>query len=318
MRKIIIPLICYTLIALVLFNIDSISNFLTDFLINNTNLNIKPGNEYTKEYDFLYVQNSTDYVPYSYSDLVNILYSVINQGWDEFTFYCPSEYENCVEDISKLSKDDLTLTHVNNYVHPYNSFDTIKTSFTDSGEIHVTIDYLYTIEQIKEINNYVDEVIKNQYKKDNDDYENLKNIHDYIINHTKYDIKRNDTGESDYESFNAYGPAIQGYATCNGYADLMAIILSKLNYENFKVATTKNEISYESNGHIWNAVKVNNEWLHLDLTWDDPVSKDGKDYLYHKYFLVTTEEMKITDEGNVSVEEHNFNKLYYQEFMINY
>ena len=97
----------------------------------------------------------------------------------------------------------------------------------------------------------------------------------------------------------------------------MAIFLSKLNYENYKVATTAEEISYKSNGHIWNAVKIDGKYLHLDLTWDDPVSNDGKDYLYHKYFLVTTEEMKKADTGSVNVEEHNFNRSIYQEFMNN-
>ena len=106
----------------------------------------------------------------------------------------------------------------------------------------------------------------------------------------------------------------EGYATCNGYADLMAIFLSKLGYENYKIATTKEEISYESNGHVWNAVKIKDKWLHLDLTWDDPVSTDGKDYLYHKYFLVNNEELKKADSGSVNVEEHNFNKSIYLEF----
>ena len=94
----------------------------------------------------------------------------------------------------------------------------------------------------------------------------------------------------------------------------MAIILSKLNYQNYKIATTQDEISYQSNGHVWNALKLSDKWLHLDLTWDDPVSEDGKDYLHHKYFLITTEEMKKADTGNVNVEEHNFNKSVYREF----
>ncbi len=315
MKKYIIPFICYTLILLVLVNSDKISNFLTTTISNNNHLTIEKGNEYTKNYDFLYVSNSTNYIPYSYNDLIDILYSIINQGWEEFTFYCPSEYEECIKDISELSKDDLTLTHINNYVHPYNSFETLKTSITESGEINVKVNYLYNKEEINEINKYVDKVIEELYNVKNDDFENLKKIHDYIINNTKYDITRNDTGESNYKSYNAYGPAVDGYATCNGYADIMAIILSKLNYENYKVATTSEEISYASNGHIWNAVKINNEWLHLDLTWDDPVSADGKDYLYHKYFLVTTEEMLKADGGNVKIEEHNFNKSFYKEFM---
>ena len=316
MKKFIIPLICYTMILMVLINADKISTFLTKTISNNNILTIEPGNEYTKKYNFLYVSNSKEYIPYSYNDLIDILYSVINQGWKEFTFYCPSEYEECIKNISELSKNDLILTHINNYVHPYNSFQTLKTSITESGEINVKVDYLYEDKEIKEINNYVDKIINELYKKENDDFENLKKIHDYIINNTKYDITRNDKGESNYKSYNAYGPAIEGYATCNGYADLMAIILSKLNYENYKIATTSEEISYESNGHIWNAVKINDEWLHLDLTWDDPVSADGKDYLYHKYFLVSTEELLKADDGNVKVEEHNFNKSIYQEFMI--
>lgn len=315
MKKYIIPFICYALILLVLVNSNKISNFLTKTISNNNHLTIEKGNEYTKDYDFLYVSNSENYIPYSYNDLIDILYSIINQGWEEFTFYCPNEYEECIKDISELSKDDLTLTHINNYVHPYNSFETLKTSITESGEINVKVNYLYTNEEINEINKYVDKVIEELYNTKNDDFENLKNIHDYIINNTKYDITRNDTGKSEYKSYNAYGPAVDGYATCNGYADIMAIILSKLNYENYKVATTSEEISYASNGHIWNAVKINNEWLHLDLTWDDPVSADGKDYLYHKYFLVTTEEMLKADGGNVKIEEHNFNKSFYKEFM---
>ena len=316
MKKFIIPIICYSMILLVLLNVDKISTFLTKTISNNNILTIEKGNDYTKNYNFLYVSNSKDYIPYSYNDLIDILYSIINQGWTEFTFYCPSEYEECIKDISKLSKDDLILTHINNYVHPYNSFKTLKTSITESGEIHVNVSYLYNEQEIIEINTYTNKIIKDLYNKNADDFENLKKIHDYIINNTKYDITRNDKGESTYKSYNAYGPAIEGYATCNGYADLMAIILSKINYENYKIATTSEEISYESNGHIWNAVKIQNEWLHLDLTWDDPVSADGKDYLYHKYFLVSTEELIKADDGNVKVEEHNFNKAIYQEFMI--
>lgn len=316
MRKYIIPIICYLSIILILFNVKDITDFLAKTISNNNMLTIDNGNEYTKNYDFLYVKNSDDYIPYSYNDLINIFYSVINQGWKEFTFYCPKEYTDCIKDINILSKDDLNLTHINNFVHPYNSFNTIQTSITESGEVTLNIVYLYDKDEINIINNYVDKLIKDFYKETDDDYENLKRIHDYIINNTKYDIERNDNEESNYKSYNAYGPVVDGYATCNGYADLMAVVLSKLGYENYKIATTSDEISYESNGHVWNALKINDEWLHLDLTWDDPVSTDGKDYLYHKYFLVNTEEMLKADSGNVLVEEHNFNKAIYQEFKI--
>jgi hypothetical protein len=317
MKKHIIPIICYIVIVVLLFNIDKVSTFLSKYISSTPKPTIKEGNEYTKKYDFLFVQNSKDYVPYSYNDLLNIMYSVINQGWEEFTFYCPKEYDNCISDASALSKTNLDLTHANNFVHPYNSYNTITTSITESGEVTIKVNYLYSKKEIDTINSYVDTLIEKLYDSSKDDYENIKAIHDYIINNTRYDVERNDKGTSNYASYSAYGPVVDGYATCNGYADLMAIFLSKLNYENYKVATTAEEISYKSNGHIWNAVKIDGKYLHLDLTWDDPVSNDGKDYLYHKYFLVTTEEMKKADTGSVNVEEHNFNRSIYQEFMNN-
>ncbi len=314
MKKIIIPLICYLLILIILLNVNKITNFLVKTVSSNPVLTIDNGNEYTKDYDFSYVQNSETYIPYSYNDLINIFYSIINQGWKEFTFYCPKEYTDCVKDASKITKDETLLTHINNFVHPYNSFNSIKTSITESGEITVNVIYLYTDDEIIKLNEYVDKLIKDQYKKDSNLYDNLKRIHDYIVNNTKYDVERNDKGESKYRSYNAYGPAFEGYATCNGYADLMAIILFKLNIQNYKIATTKEEISYESNGHVWNALLYEDKWVHLDLTWDDPVSSNGEDFLHHKYFLVDNEALKKADEGSVNVEEHNFNKAIYQEF----
>ncbi len=314
MKKYIIPLICFLSISLILLNIDKLTDVLSKTISNSPVLTINPKNEYTKDYDFKFIKNSKDYTPYSYNDLLDIFFSIINNGWEEFTFYCPNEYYECTNDLVKLTKDKTTLTHINNFVHPYNSFDSIKTAITGSNEISVYITYLYNDNEIKVINDYVNKLINDLYNPNNDDYENIKSIHDYIINNTKYDIERNDTNNSRYKSYIAYGPVVDGYATCNGYADLMAIILSKLNYQNYKIATTSEEISYKSNGHVWNAVKINDEWLHLDLTWDDPVSTDGRDYLYHKYFLVTTEEMGEADTGNVTVEEHNFNKAIYQEF----
>ena len=92
----------------------------------------------------------------------------------------------------------------------------------------------------------------------------------------------------------------------------MAIFLNKFGIKNYKIATTpENE---NSTGHIWNAVYINDKWLHLDITWDDPVAESGKDYLLHKYFLVTNEELQKADEGKVVVTEHNFLKNIYSEF----
>ena len=314
MKKIIVPLICLLITVLTIYKLDDITTFLADALSSRQKLVITSKNEYTKEYDFEYIKRSKDYIPYSIQDLKDIIFSTLNNGWNEFTFYCPNEYETCLDDVEKLTEDKITLAHISNYVHPYNTHDGFNTIIKESGEVTLKVKRLYTDKQITKINTKVDEIINSNYNKNDDDKTNLKRIHDYIINSTKYDIERNNTGDSKYLSYIAYGPAIEGYATCNGYADLMAIILSKLGYENSKIAITSYELGKDKKGHIWNVVKIEDEWLHLDLTWDDPVSKDGKDYLYHKYFLVTKEDMDKADDGEVKLEEHKFNSLYYNEF----
>ena len=314
MKKLLIPTICIFFVLLSLIFLDPLTDSIAKIISNEPTLVIENSNEYTKDTDYLYVQRTKDYIPYSYQDLLNIYYSVINNGWNQFTFYCPKEYTNCLNDISNISEDELILTHLNNYIHPFNSFTNIRTSINENGEITLYIYYLYNEDEIKIIDEKTDELLNNLITSDMDDYTKLKTIHDYIINNVKYDVERNEENSSDYSSYTAYGPLFEGYATCNGYTDLMAIFLTKLGFNNYKVATTPDEISYSSTGHIWNALYYDNSWVHIDLTWDDPVSREQKDYLFHTYFLVTTEAMEEADKGETVIEEHNFNKLFYLEF----
>lgn len=314
MKKILIPILSICIIIATVLFIDPLTDKIASNISSEQEIVLKPSNKYTKNINYLYVQNTNNFTPYSKQDLLNIYYTVIDNGWDQFTFYCPKEYSSCLNDVATISKDELILTHLNNYVHPFNSFTNIKSSISDSGEITLNVYYLYNKDEIKQIDDKTDEVIAELIKDDMEDYDKLKTIHDYIINNTKYDLERNEEKNSKYNSYTAYGPLFEGYATCNGYTDLMAIYLTKLGFNNYKIATTEDEISYSNTGHIWNAVYFEDKWVHLDLTWDDPVSNDNKDYLFHTYFLVDNEAMEKADGGNTVIEEHNFNRLYYLEF----
>lgn len=314
MKKLITPIIACLIIIFTIIYLEPITNYLSNIISKKPDIIIENTNEYSKKASYLYVQYTDNFVPYSFQDMLNIFYTVIDSGWNEFTFYCPDEYKKCLKDAYKISGDELILTHLNNYVHPFNSFTNIKTSISDYGEINIKVYQLYADDFKEKIINKVDELINKLINNKMTDDEKIKTIHDYIINNTKYDVERNLTSESKYNSYNAYGPLFEGYATCNGYTDLMAIFLTRMGYDNYKIATTPDAISYSATGHIWNAVKIDDKWLHLDLTWDDPISSDNKDYLFYTYFLKTTEEVLEADDGETKLEEHNFNKLYYLEF----
>ena len=285
-----------------------------NFFHSNQNEVLKKApNQYQKKTNYKFVQNTDNFTVLSKNDIRNVFYTIVNNGWKEFSFYCPKEYIKCQSDVSDISQDQDLLTHINNFVHPYNGFSNIHTKIDESGQINISVTYFYNEDHIEAINKKVDDIYNEIITDDMDTRTKIKTIHDYIINNTKYDINRNEGKDSLYQSYLAYGPLFQGYGTCNGYTDTMALFLEKMNIPNFKVAMTPEDVTLE--GHVWNAVFLDNQWLHLDLTWDDPVSNDGKDYLSDKYFLITTEELENIDlEGNPPVTDHNFKKNIYLEF----
>ena len=312
LSKAIVPILCLIVVVFVFFQFPKWTDTLATFVIHDKEILIPEDTPYVKKTTFTFVQEATSFIPYSKGDLKSIFYTIVNHGWKEFTFYCPDEYKNCIKDIKEMSSNQDLLTHVNNYVHPYNGFSSVETTINENGEIHMLIHYFYDKQMINDLNQRVNQIYDAIIIEEMSTYDKILAIHDYIINHTKYDVERNNDGTSRYNSYLAYGPLIEGLATCNGYTDAMALFLEKMNIPNFKVARTPEENS-DKEGHVWNALYLNNTWYHLDLTWDDPVSKDGKDYLQHKYFLITTSQLKEADEGEIQVTEHEFKENIYIE-----
>ena len=255
-------------------------------------------NDYYRNYDFSYVQNTNDFIPHKKDDIKNIYYTIVNSGMKNFTFYCPKDYDNCINDVNDLANDQDTISNINNFVHPYNSLKTLKTEVDTTGKIQVEVEKVYTDEMIIILNYKVDEIIKKYINDSLSEKDKIRKIHNYIIDNTTYDKNRSDEKVVKYKSDNAYGVLVENHGLCGGYTDSMMLFLEKFNIPNYKIATEN---------HIWNYVKLNNEWLHLDLTWDDPVTNNGKNVLDDSYFLITDSELK-----SIEKEEHNYDTSIYQ------
>ncbi len=281
-----------------LYFIDDIKKFFTEPLKKDAEkqeIQIPKINEYKIfEGNYYYVQDTNKFVPSNKQDILNIIYTVLNSGWENFTFYCPKGYTTCVDDVTEITNDDETLSNINNFVHPFNSFKTVETNYTTSGEITLIIHKLYNEEQIKTLNKKIDELYNELVTDNMTDTDKIKVIHDYIINNTKYDDAKI-SGITKDNSNNAYGVLIDGYGICSGYTDAMALFLNKMNIQNIKVSSSK---------HIWNLVYINGQWSNLDLTFDDPITETGEDILSHDYFLIDSKSMIEKDKSN----QHDFNK----------
>lgn len=286
-------------IGVFLMKKDDINTIINKYFKLNNIVTLGDKNEYYRDYDFDFVQNTNNFRPNNYQDLLNIYYTVLNAGKSNFTFYCPNSYDNCLSDVKKLANDQDTLSDINNYVHPYNGFNHIESEYDSLGRVTINIIRSYDDNDIKMITSKIDELLPQLVSNTNSLENNIKNVHDYIVNNSKYDSNRSDNGVTSYKSDTAYGPLFEGYALCGGYTDLMELFLERMNIKSFKVS---------SENHIWNAVYINNNWKHLDLTWDDPVATDGKDYLEYNYFLIDTDQLLTLEQT-----EHNFNLEHYKE-----
>lgn len=297
MRKLLFLSLILILIGSVSLKKEEIIDFLEKYIIKNKEIVLDEKNKYYRDYDFNFVQNTHNFSPYSKQDILNIYYTAINAGKDEFTFYCPKNYSNCLSDVKTLANDQEALSNINNFVHPFNGFSHIETEYDNLGKVIIKIDKSYNNNEIELIEKEIDKLLLEITNSSMSEKDKIRSIHDYIINNTKYDNLKSDIDK--YKLDIAYGPLFEGYAICGGYTDLMELFLERLKIKSFKIS---------SNNHIWNALFIDNNWYHLDLTWDDPVASDGSDYLEHNYFLITTKKLL-----NLDLTEHQFNEEIFSE-----
>lgn len=302
MKKFIKFLILIVILGTTYYYRQEINTFyLEHFQPQKKNVTLNNKNQYYKDESYNYVQTTNDFLAKDKQHLLNIYYTIINSGIDQFTFYCSKEYENCLSDVVEIANNKTTLSNINSFVHPFNSFSNIETKYDTLGKITIKVNKSYTEEQINAINDKVDDIIDKELKNTSKKKEIVKLAHNYIINHSKYDSDKSDKNINNYLSSIAYGPLLQGYGICGGYTDAMAIILDRFNIPNFKII---------SENHIWNAVKIDGKWYHLDLTWDDPVTSDGSDVLEYNFFLITTKELE-----NLEKTQHVFDQSVFKEMI---
>lgn len=284
------------LITIINFYPDEVKNFINEKFYHKEYI-IAKANDYYLNNNYSYIDNYTDDVS-NKKELLNYIYYVINTGSDYADGACTKEYTNCTIDLKNIADDQETLTLINNFVHPYNSFKTISFTYNNKGEFSIAIEHVYTKEEISEINYIVDNQINKLINDKMTTEEKIKNIHNYIIDNTQYDtLKTENINDDTYKSNTAYGVLVQGYGICSGYSDAIAIFLDKLGIENYKIS---NET------HIWNLVHINGVWAHLDATWDDPVSEFNENR--DTYFLISYDDLvKLNDDT------HSFNKQVYKE-----
>lgn len=118
---------------------------------------------------------------------------------------------------------------------------------------------------------------------DGTEFEKLKYLHDYLILNCDY----SDTAGT--SPFSAYGALVEQYATCQGYADAMHLLLARAGFETMFVTGIGTDASVT---HKWNYVMCEDgHWYIIDPTWDDPSDITDLNFVGYCYFLISDEEI---------------------------
>ncbi len=111
------------------------------------------------------------------------------------------------------------------------------------------------------------------------DYEISKILHDTVIDTVTYNFTQNDQ--------NAYGALVEGKAVCNGYTRAYQHLMKKVGIPAWYIGGSSiNPTTNESDSHAWNIVKLNGNWYHTDVTWDDQITST-----FYEYLNITTDEI---------------------------
>lgn len=291
--------------AIIFLNQKTIVTYITKNYLYKNDLIIPESNQYALNRNFDYVKITNNFTPQNKQDILNIVYTTLDHGWTSFSFFCPKDYQDCSKEVNDIFSDQATLSHLNNFVHPFNTYNKMTVKINSLGKITINIEKLYSEQEIEKINQKVDEIYNQLINNEMSDRDKIKVIHDYIINQTIYDEERSNyilagnDNDPTSNSHKAYGLLFEGKAICGGYSDTMALFLHKMNIPNIKIST------YD---HVWNAVYLDNIWLHLDLTWDDPVTSTHENMLTYTFFLLTNEQLANQNTG-----QHSFDKKIYLE-----
>lgn len=122
------------------------------------------------------------------------------------------------------------------------------------------------------------------------DYEIVCEVNDYLCDKIVYPEQEPYAADS----HTAYSAFKKGSAVCDGYARAAKMLLNEFGIEcDFVVGNA-------GGGHAWNLVKLDGNWYHMDVTWNDGGAKWDRN-ARTAYLLVTDDYMKQSRVWDYSI-----------------
>lgn len=129
------------------------------------------------------------------------------------------------------------------------------------------------------MNEKVKEIIAKNIKEDMTDYQKASVLYKYVVNIGEYSCEHN----NDYSNNNPYSLLYNKRTKCKGYSMLLYKLLTEVGLSSCIIRGVINNRMY----HVWNQVKIDEKWYHLDVTQDAKVEGNENTRITNDFFLVS-------------------------------
>lgn len=179
-----------------------------------------------------------------FQDLMTALLFTVKEGNPEY-FY----YDNSVTSRMQYSEDEEIRTY-SSFVYDL----TIREEYTSEDARQ---------EQWNELTREANRVAGVIMTRTSNDWQRLRLAHDYLT------IKNVYSPDSNVLTNNVVDGLLGSETMCVGYAQAFQMIASRMGYETYNI------YGYGfDQAHLWNIVRLNDNWYHVDVTFDDPAGNN--------------------------------------------
>lgn len=181
---------------------------------------------------------------------------------------------------------------------------TYKVTPADGGMSNVTLDYPHYVHILAAHRNpeleaklspreletlrEAQRLVRKLRPSDGDRFENIVNIHDYIVKEYKADLSGSDC---------VMDLLLDEHGACWAHSRAFYLLAQMSGIPCHIVNGRAGDAE-----HSWNLVQMDNgEWYHMDTTWDDPITRGadvGDTIEYHRYFLMCDYHMGLDHSWN--------------------
>ena len=142
--------------------------------------------------------------------------------------------------------------------------------YADSTFVEMTPKYLFSKDKIKEHRKALESRVKKLARQAENMNEKEKElyIHDFMVKNVKYDKLKK---EYSHEIIGALG---NGVAVCEGIAKAVKILCDELKIWCIIALSEANPEKGIKYRHAWNIVRIEGQYYHLDVTFDNTLSRD--------------------------------------------